>query len=119
MLTSPRTADQRLAGVDVFVEGEGPALALGHAMEAACAGTGFTLKMISNRGAQVYPATIDLRDLVDHWRCRFVVKDGLVADNAAILALLGKVGAVRPWMHVEKLQQFDGADGFSKAQGEA
>jgi isocitrate dehydrogenase len=108
-----------VVGVDVFVEGPGPAAALGLQMEAAAGGTAFALKMIANRGAQVYPATMDLHDLVDHWRCRFVVKDGLVADNAAILELLRKVGLVRPWMHVEKLQQFDGADAFSKAQGEA
>jgi len=108
-----------VVGVDVFVEGPGPTGALGVAMEAATGGTAFILKMISNRGAQVYPATMELRDLVDHWRCRFVTKDGMTADNAAILELLRKVGLTHPWMHVEKLQQFDGADAFSKAQGES
>ncbi|MBL8704408.1 MAG: isocitrate dehydrogenase, partial [Rhodospirillales bacterium] len=107
---------RQVVGIDVFVEGVGPAEKLGPAMEAAAEGTGFTLKMISNRGAQVYPATAPLEDVVDHWRCRFL---GPAQDDAKVAALLAKVSCVRPWMHLEKLQDFDGAPAYSKAQGEA
>lgn len=107
---------RQVVGIDVFVEGAGPAEKLGSAMEAAAQGTGFTLKMISNRGAQVYPATAPLEDVVDHWRCRFL---GPAQDDAKVAALLARVSAVRPWMHLEKLQDFDGAPAYSKAQGEA
>jgi isocitrate dehydrogenase len=35
-----------------------------------------------------------------------------------ILDLLSRIGAVHRWMHVEKLQEFEGVAGFTKAQGE-
>lgn len=114
IVTVPKS--RKTVGIDVFVEGEGPAAKLGPAMEEAAHGTGFTLKMISNRGAQVYPATAPLEDVVDHWRCRFL---GPAQDDAKVAALLAKVSAVRPWMHIEKLQDFDGSPAYSKAQGEA
>ncbi len=34
------------------------------------------------------------------------------------MGLLSKVGSQFHWMHVEKLQEFDGQPGFTKAQGE-
>ena len=42
-----------------------------------------------------------------------------VADDADLLALQGRVAQREPgWTHIEKLHVFDGADGFTKAQGE-
>jgi isocitrate dehydrogenase len=75
--------------------------------------------MISNRGTKVYPPTGAITDCVDHWRCRFVLRDpsGELSD-AALLALLQRVAAEHRWMHLEKLQEFDGALGFTMAQGE-
>ena len=75
--------------------------------------------MISNRGTKVYPLTGAMTDCVNHWRCRFVLNDasGTVTDET-ILALLTRVGAHYRWMHVEKLPEFDGAAGFTRAQGE-
>jgi hypothetical protein len=35
-------------------------------------------------------------------------------SNAEILALLTRVGDEHVWMHVEKLQQFDDVDAFSR-----
>jgi hypothetical protein len=35
-----------------------------------------------------------------------------------ILDVLQRVAAINPWMHVEKLQEFDGAAAYTKAQGE-
>jgi isocitrate dehydrogenase len=35
-----------------------------------------------------------------------------------VLPLLTAVGAKHRWMHVEKLQEFDGEPSFTKAQGE-
>ena len=39
---------------------------------------------------------------------------GDALSNAEILSLLTKIGEVHTWMHVEKLQQFDGEDAFSR-----
>jgi isocitrate dehydrogenase len=40
-------------------------------------------------------------------------------DNERLLGLLSKIGRRFVWMHVEKLNEFDGAAGFTKAQGQA
>ena len=110
---------RRSVGADVFVEWAGAADTLGQALELATAATTYRLRLISNRGTQVYPVLLAEPDLVDVWRCRFLVQDAqadAVPDD--LLELLRQVGTVAPWMHVEKLQEFDGEDGFSKAQGE-
>jgi hypothetical protein len=56
---------------------------------------------------------------VDHWRCRFVRRDDdAVLDDAVVLQLLSRIGTAVRWMHVEKLEQHDGALGYTRAQGE-
>ena len=40
------------------------------------------------------------------------------ATDAQILDLVQRVGSRFRWMHLEKLQEFDGAAGYTKAQGE-
>jgi isocitrate dehydrogenase len=82
-------------------------------------GSPLRLKMISNRGTRVYPLTGGATDCVDHWRCRFVLREGAgLLDDAVVLALLTKIGVEHRWMHVEKLESHDGAPGYTKAQGE-
>jgi len=111
-------AERRVVGVDVFVESALSAAALGEELERLAAGSPLRLKMISNRGTKLYPATGAMTDTVDHWRCRFLGRDGGAVDDAALLDLVGRVGAELRWMHVEKLQEFDGEDGYTRAQGE-
>jgi isocitrate dehydrogenase len=73
--------------------------------------------MITNRGAMVYPSTDRRVSLVDHFRCRFVPRDAAVdLGDAVILALLQTLAGEHRWMHVEKLQEFDGEPAFSKSQ---
>jgi isocitrate dehydrogenase len=59
------------------------------------------------------------QDLVDHWRCRFILRDdgGELTDTVA-LDLLQRIGGKHRWTHIEKLHEFDGQPGFTKAQGE-
>ncbi len=106
-------------GVDVFIESAAAADELGPRLEALVEGTPLQLKMISNRGTRVYPATGGMTDCVDHWRCRFVRRDGgATFDDATVLALLARVGVGYRWMHVEKLEEHDGALAYTRAQGE-
>jgi isocitrate dehydrogenase len=107
-------------GADVFVESELPPAELGPKLEAAAAGSPLRLKMISNRGTVVYPLTGTSTDTVDCQRCRFVLAapaDDL--DRDVLFRLLGELEAsgIR-WMHIEKLNVFDGKPAFTKAQGE-
>ena len=116
---SVRPAKRRVIGADIFVEsGELPAV-VGPALERLAEGSVLKLKMISNRGTQVYPDKGTIIDNVDHYRCRFILRDpaGELADPD-LMALLGKVAGTFRWMHLEKLQEFDGAPSYTKAQGE-
>jgi isocitrate dehydrogenase len=107
-------------GMDIFVEFDGSAEALGRQLEDIVTDTPFRLKMISNRGTLVYPPTGASTDCVNHWRCRFVFRQANPSDETGLFArLLQKIDATAvSWMHVEKLQRIDGEDAFSKAQGE-
>jgi isocitrate dehydrogenase len=110
---------RRVAGADVFVESPLNADTLGKSLEGLVAGSPIKLKMISNRGTKVYQPTGAITDCVDVWRCRFIARDDAAdLDDAHMFDLLQRVSSEHKWMHVEKLQEFDGAQGFTKAQGE-
>jgi len=114
-----RPSTRRVEGVDVFVESGLLPDRLGPLMEECAAGSAFALKMISNRGTRVYPPTGAITDCVDQYRCRFILKEpsgDATADQ--LLDLLARVGARVSWSHIEKLHEFDGAAGYTKAQGE-
>lgn len=112
-------ATRELIGVDVFVESERDPRAIGITLQAAAEGSAFTLKMISSRGTQVWPEQGGNTFLVDHFRARFLFREPPKGDAVAeITDLLQRIGRQHRWMHLEKLQRFDGADAFSKAQGE-
>jgi len=114
-----KPARRRTIGADVFVESPLSPDELGGSLTALVAGSPFTLKMISNRGTKVFPSMGGLTDCVDHWRCRFVLRDATASlDDAALMRLLGDVTAAHRWMHVEKLEEIDGAAAFTRAQGE-
>lgn len=110
---------RRTVGVDIFIEADVEPAALGAEITPLAEGLPVRLKMISNRGTQVFPSAGAMPSCVDHWRCRFVLRDGVTAlADATITDLLQRVGALHRWMHVEKLEEFDGAAGFTRAQGE-
>ncbi len=107
-------------GIDLYIESTLDANTLGKSLETLALSSPFTLKMISNRGVQVYPQIGGLTsDTVDHWRARFFLKDkNHTIKDADILELIRNVGETHRWMHVEKLNEFNGAPWFTKAQGE-
>jgi len=112
-------ATRELVGVDVFVESERDPRAIGITLADAAEGSAFTLKAISSRGTQVWPEAAGHTFLVDHFRARFLFKDSPRGDAVAeITDLLTRIGRQHRWMHLEKLQRFDGADAFTRAQGE-
>lgn len=81
------------------------------------------LKMVSNRGTKVYPGEVPNIYLVDHHRCRYISTDengeeAKINDQDVLLLVQELSKRNIDWMHVEKLQNFDGVAGYSKAQGE-
>lgn len=114
-----KAMSRRVIGADIFVESSLSAHELGNSLEQIVAKSPFRLKMISNRGTKVYPPAGTFPDCVDHWRCRFVLRDekGELRDEQ-LLTLLAQISAKHSWMHVEKLQEINGEAGFTMAQGE-
>ena len=113
--TGPRPGHRAVVGADVFVESTAGVDTIGIALQQAVAGSAVSLQMIANRGTQLWPSRAGETDVVDSWRCRFVPVAGELSD-AQLLDLLQRIGTACPWTHVEKLNQFDGVNGFSKTQ---
>jgi len=115
-----KVGKSRVLGADIFIESGLDANSLGQSLTRISANSALNLKMISNRGVQVFPQIADQKpDVVDHWRCRFMLNDreGNLQDTD-LTDLLLKIGGEHEWMHIEKLHEFDGKAAFTKAQGE-
>ena len=113
--------ERMVVGIDVFIEFDGQAQALGQRLDKIVESSPMQLKMISNRGTLVYPASGADTDCVNHWRCRFIAREASVEPEPQVfLKLLEAIHqAGLEWMHLEKLQRFNEEDAFSKAQGES
>lgn len=116
---------RRLVGVDVFVDSALSAMELGRSLEQLTETAPLKLKIIANRGVRVYPPSGGQADCVDHWRCRFVSRNGSASGggggdvtDAEVIGIIERIGAQHRWVHIEKLHEFDGKPGFTKAQGE-
>ncbi len=120
--TEPGTRE--LVGIDVFLETDLRAEQLGAELDVIAEDSPFRLAGISNRGVQVYPPTGGQTFLVDHFACRFMLKHpkpltaSTANGQAEISYLVQRIGAQFAWMHIEKLQRFDGKDAFERPQGE-
>ncbi len=110
-------SEAELIGADIFTEMDGDPQPVGKALDEA-AGPDFKLLLMSARGTAVYPNPSPFTESVGWWRCRFVAADGGTVDDAAILRLLARVGERMTWAHVQKLRIRDGAEGYTKAQGQ-
>ena len=114
-----RPTERNVVGLDVFVESPLRAEDLGTSLTELAQGTRLELKMISSRGTKVYPATGAITDTLDHWRCRFIIREdpGDLWDED-VHQLLARISRRHTWMHIEKLLEFDGELGFTRDQGE-
>ena len=112
---------RKMMGVDIYIESMLSSDNLGKSLEEITLPSPFILKMIANRGVQVYPAVSGIMaDTVDHWQARFFLKDTVTTiKDGDILLLLEKIGEIHQWMHVEKLYEFNHIPAFTKAQGES
>ncbi len=112
-------AEEKVIGLDVFIESSLQADELGKSVEALVADTPVELRTISNRGVKVYPIGGTQPDVVDHWPCRLVLRNpNETLTNAQVCNILEKIGAKHRWMHIEMLNVYNGNNAFSKAQGE-
>ena len=114
-----KVSSRAVVGLDVFVESPLSATELGASLMELTQDTRLSLKMISSRGTKVFPPTGAITDTLDHWRCRFIIKEnpGDLPDED-VHQLLTRISRRHSWMHIEKLLEFDGELGFTRDQGE-
>ena len=114
-----KPTSRAVVGLDVFVESPLSAAELGASLMELTSDTRLSLKMISSRGTKVFPPTGAITDTLDHWRCRFIIKEnpGDLPDED-VHQLLARISRRHLWMHTEKLQEFDDELGFTRDQGE-
>jgi isocitrate dehydrogenase len=114
-----KPSSRAVVGLDVFIESPLSASELGASLMELTSDTRMSLKMVSSRGTKVFPPTGAITDTLDHWRARFVTKEnpGDLPDED-VNQLLVRISRRHKWMHIEKLQEFDGELGFTRDQGE-
>ncbi|HXW51882.1 MAG TPA: NADP-dependent isocitrate dehydrogenase, partial [Candidatus Acidoferrales bacterium] len=103
-----------LVGVDVYLDWtRGKPDELGKGLSAFGADR-LKLQAVFNRGTVVWPNGLPETFCTDHWRARYLGKDGIALDNRDILALLESIGAAGyDYIKTEHLYTFDGIPGFS------
>lgn len=110
---------KELLGVDIFVHWTGnQPNQLAEKLAPLRSGI-WELQMITNRGIKVWPDGFPETFCTDHWRCRFMPKNGDKAAAAHIPALLQT--ACEHGIDViktENLYAFDGKPAFSLGQGQ-
>jgi isocitrate dehydrogenase len=107
-----------VVGADVYLDaGEGCQEMAKHLQELA-KDTPFRLKLISNRGTQVWPTGSVYTDCVDYWRARFERTEGAKVSQPDTIDLLGRIAAKYTVCSYELLRTFEGKPGFSMAQGQ-
>ncbi len=111
-------AKKEIVGVDVFLHwSHGSPDQLGSTLDAV-PDENFRLEMITNRGVKVYPKGFPETFCTDHWRCRFVSKNGPVQYKNVIRLLTGLNDLGLDVIKTENLCTFDGKPAYSMGQGQ-
>jgi isocitrate dehydrogenase len=110
---------KQLVGIDVFLDWKnGSPDALGNALQKV-SNEALSLIMITNRGVKVWPGGLPETFCTDHWRCRFMAKEGKTITHREIIALLSRIEAAGfDFIKTENLCTFDGVPGYSLGQGQ-
>jgi isocitrate dehydrogenase len=106
-----------LVGVDIYLDWTaGHPDDLGAALN-KLSGDKARLQAVFNRGTVVWPNGLPETFCTDHWRARFLGKDGAKLDHREVLALLERINeAGFDFVKTEQLYDFDGKPGYSVSQ---
>jgi isocitrate dehydrogenase len=118
--------EKRLVGADLFLDWslhERDASALAARIIDLAGDNPLTLAMISNRGVKVWPGGDPSTYCTDHWRCRFMGRDGQdskpTANHQDIIGLMERLtSGGLDVIKTENLYTFDGSPGYSLGQGQ-
>ncbi len=115
-----KPAKKELVGVDIFIhENNRSPDVLAEKLLVVIQDLPLELEMITNRGVKVWPQGMSETFCTDHWRCRFLTKNGGVSNPAAIWMLLSVFSQSNlEVIKTENLYLFDGEKGYSLGQGQ-
>ncbi len=118
MMTTHEQVVTTVCGADVFLETTLTPLDLAAKLQRLCETTPFKLTVISNRGTQVWPTGSPYTELVNECCVRFELKEGTVIGQGPTVHLLAKVAEKFTVTEFIPIRMYDGAPGFSLAQGQ-
>jgi isocitrate dehydrogenase len=112
--SAARAEKKELVGVDIYVQSHDRIETLQPMMSKAATGR-LKLKMITNRGARLWPEGSTEAFCVDQWRCRFLPENEQAATtHQEVLDLLKAVAAAGfDFIKIENLYTFDGEPAYS------
>lgn len=117
-LTPKPKAIKKTIGVDIFLHcDQMKPDRLGHLLE-TLPDDKFKLDMITNRGVKVYPNGLPETFCTDHWRCRFLSKNGPAKYSDIIDLMIAVSKRDLEIIKTENLCTFDGKPGYSMGQGQ-
>ena len=114
----PEPLKKDLVGIDIFTHWRGDADSLAEQL-ALDEDAPFDLVLITNRGVKVWPSGLPETFCTDHWRCRFMAREGTAPGNKDIVSALSTLaGRGVDFVKTEHLYEFDGKLGYSLGQGQ-
>ncbi|MBM3191471.1 MAG: NADP-dependent isocitrate dehydrogenase, partial [Chlamydiae bacterium] len=114
---SSSSSTRELIGVDIFIYSKTSAEDFQKKLLQLPIHKSFTLKMISNRGARIYPHGQPETFCIDHWRCRFLAKHPHPSLQKEIAALFIQLTEAHfDIIKTEHLYNFDGKPAYSSAE---
>lgn len=119
-LAPVKKQEKSLDGVDIFIcEDDRNPDNLGNKLKEIATSSNLDLVMITNRGVKVFPNGNPLTFCTDHWRCRFMPKEGNKATGLDLVNLQQKIiESNLEVIKTENLYTFDGDRGYSLGQGQ-
>lgn len=110
-----------VVGCDIYLDTPLSPISVAEEMTRVSEDTPFRLTLISNRGTQVWPTGSVYTECVDYYRVRFELRDGVTPGSfgqSRCITLLDRVAEKFTVCSYELLRLFDGAKGYSLAQGQ-
>ena len=113
----PSAPNRKLVGIDVYIYHRGSLEQFFDQISHINAAS-LRLKMITNRGARVWPHGQPETFCIEQWRCRFLSDDGKAVSQADVMMILQTFDHVHmDVIKAEFLYTFDDQPGYSSSEG--
>jgi len=111
----PAQTSKKLVGVDIYLNWDQDLSELRNKVESAT-GDDFTMTLVTNRGAKVWPDTMPETFCVDHWRCRFMGSGGQT-NHQQIVQLQSRLADTGlDFVQTMHLHEYDGQKQYSMSE---